>query len=239
MSANPSMPSKDDKITPPAVHFNRRAFIKAGAVAAAVGATGWVYRRINALPPPTIEQPVLAGLEPATRASSEYPPAIVKAFGTDEEKTPFQSITHYNNFYEFSTDKDGVAGAVGSFSTGGWKVIGATKNQRVKLLVYVAALAPDEGQTVAEVFYREPPHAQAPRLAPDEGGFIWMPPEGFEYAFAQDATPDLKAILLSIHPRPEKCTSSGTSPDEKQVAHVYHVLQQPEDVKPWGGRRCE
>ena len=76
-------------------------------------------------------------------------------------------------------------------------VIGATKNQRVKLLVYVAALAPDEGQTVAELFYREPPHAQAPRLAPDEGGFIWMPPEGFEHAFAQDATPDLKAILLA------------------------------------------
>jgi pimeloyl-ACP methyl ester carboxylesterase len=76
-------------------------------------------------------------------------------------------------------------------------VIGATKNERVKLLVYVAALAPDEGETVAEVFYREPPHAQAPKLAPDDGGFIWMPPEGFEQAFAQDAAPDLKSVLLA------------------------------------------
>jgi len=76
-------------------------------------------------------------------------------------------------------------------------VIGATRNERVKLLVYVAALAPDAGETVAEVFYREPPHAQAPKLAPDDGGFIWMPPEGFEHAFAQDAAPDLKAILLA------------------------------------------
>src|SRR6202035_3457710 len=41
----------------------------------------------------------------------------------DEAQTPYQSITHYNNFYEFSTDKDGVAGAVGSFPPGEWKVM--------------------------------------------------------------------------------------------------------------------
>src|SRR5580698_10125857 len=76
-------------------------------------------------------------------------------------------------------------------------VTGATKNERVKLLLYVAALAPDEGETVADVFYREPPHAQAPKLAPDENGFIWMPPEGFDQAFAQDATPDVKSVLLA------------------------------------------
>jgi pimeloyl-ACP methyl ester carboxylesterase len=76
-------------------------------------------------------------------------------------------------------------------------VIGATRNERVKLLVYVAALAPDEGETVAEVFYREPPHAQAPKLAPDDSGFIWMPPEGFEHAFAQDAAPYVKSVLLA------------------------------------------
>jgi pimeloyl-ACP methyl ester carboxylesterase len=75
--------------------------------------------------------------------------------------------------------------------------IGAAKNERVKLLVYVAALAPDEGETVADVFYREPPHAQAPKLAPDDAGFIWMPPEGFEHAFAQNASPDLKSVLLA------------------------------------------
>jgi len=79
----------------------------------------------------------------------------------------------------------------------GGGVIGATKNEHVKLLVYVAALAPDEGETVADVFYREPPHAQAPKLAPDENGFIWMPPEGFKHAVAQNAAPDVKSILLA------------------------------------------
>jgi hypothetical protein len=76
-------------------------------------------------------------------------------------------------------------------------VIGAARNDRVKLLVYVAALAPDEGETVADVFYREPPHALAPKLAPDADGWIWMPPAGFEHAFAQDADPGMKSVLLA------------------------------------------
>ena len=74
-------------------------------------------------------------------------------------------------------------------------VIGATKNERVKLLVYVAALAPDEGETVAHVFYREAPHAKAPQLSPDADGYIWMPAAGFKDAFAQDASAELKAML--------------------------------------------
>jgi pimeloyl-ACP methyl ester carboxylesterase len=76
-------------------------------------------------------------------------------------------------------------------------VIGATGNERVKLLVYVAALAPDEGETVAEVFYREPPHAQAPQLSPDANGYIWMPAEGFRNAFAQNASADVAAVLAA------------------------------------------
>ena len=43
-------------------------------------------------------------------------------------------------------------------------------SEKVKALVYVAALAPDEGETVADVFYRAEPHPQAPKLAPDAMG---------------------------------------------------------------------
>ena len=76
-------------------------------------------------------------------------------------------------------------------------VIGATKNERVKLLIYVAALAPDEGETVAQVFYREAPHAEAPQLSPDADGYIWMPADGFDRAFAQNASAELKALLAA------------------------------------------
>jgi pimeloyl-ACP methyl ester carboxylesterase len=69
---------------------------------------------------------------------------------------------------------------------GGAPMAGVT-HERIKGLVYIAALAPDTGETVAEVFYREKPHPQAPALAPDARGYIWMPESGFANAFAQHA----------------------------------------------------
>jgi hypothetical protein len=38
-------------------------------------------------------------------------------------------------------------------------VIAAVHDDRVKSLVYIAALAPDEGETVADVFYRAAPQS--------------------------------------------------------------------------------
>lgn len=77
-------------------------------------------------------------------------------------------------------------------------VIGAVREERVKSLVYVAALAPDEGETVAQVFYRDDPHPQAPKLAPDKYGFIWMPEDSFQNAFAQNATMKEIAVCAAV-----------------------------------------
>ena len=62
-------------------------------------------------------------------------------------------------------------------------VIGATRDEQVQALVYVAALAPAEGQTVADVFYMNEPHPKAPKLAPDSHGLIWLPTDAFTDAF--------------------------------------------------------
>ena len=77
-------------------------------------------------------------------------------------------------------------------------VIGATRDEKVQALVYIAALAPAEGQTVADVFYINEPHPMAPKLAPDSHGLIWLPPETFATAFAQNASPEEHAILAAI-----------------------------------------
>jgi pimeloyl-ACP methyl ester carboxylesterase len=68
----------------------------------------------------------------------------------------------------------------------------------VKALVYIAALAPDEGETVAQVFYKDDPHPKAPKLAPDADGFIWMPDWGFDDAFAQNATAAQLALSKAV-----------------------------------------
>ena len=80
-------------------------------------------------------------------------------------------------------------------------IIATVDDERVKALVYIAALAPDEGETVAQVFYRDEPHPQSPQLAPDADGFIWMPEDGFRNAFAQNATAD-QIVLSAAVQRP-------------------------------------
>jgi pimeloyl-ACP methyl ester carboxylesterase len=80
-------------------------------------------------------------------------------------------------------------------------VIAATTNKRVQSLVFIAALAPDQGETVAEVFYRGKPHPKAPQLTPDAHGLIWMPQEAFGAAFSQHASPE-RAALFAATQRP-------------------------------------
>jgi pimeloyl-ACP methyl ester carboxylesterase len=77
-------------------------------------------------------------------------------------------------------------------------VIATANDDRVKALVYVAALAPDEGETVAEIFYKDDTHPRAPQLAPDADAFIWMPDEGFANAFAQNATEEQIALSRAV-----------------------------------------
>jgi pimeloyl-ACP methyl ester carboxylesterase len=68
----------------------------------------------------------------------------------------------------------------------------------VKALVYVTALAPDQGEKVADVFYRLKPHPQAPKLAPDNNGLIWLPDDTFAMAFAQNASAEDRAVLAAV-----------------------------------------
>jgi pimeloyl-ACP methyl ester carboxylesterase len=113
-------------------------------------------------------------------------------------------------------------------------VIAASANDRVRALVYVAALAPDEGETVAEVFYREKPHPQAPQLAPDAHGFIWMPRDAFAIAFAQNATSD-RAALFAATQRPLAVTciqEKAPSPAWKVKPSWYLVAEEDRMISP-------
>jgi pimeloyl-ACP methyl ester carboxylesterase len=85
-------------------------------------------------------------------------------------------------------------------------VIATANDERVRGLVYIAALAPAKGETVAQVFYRDKAHPLAPQLAPDQDGWIWMPDESFSNAFAHHATPDQIAVAKAVQrPISVKC----------------------------------
>jgi pimeloyl-ACP methyl ester carboxylesterase len=108
-------------------------------------------------------------------------------------------------------------------------VIAATRNEKVKTLVYVAALAPEEGETVADVFYRTEPDPLAPKLAPDNHGLIYLPEEAFAAAFAQNAAG------RRIGP-----TLRGSAADFALVQHATYepsTLERPPQLVSHGGTR--
>ncbi|MGH7158918.1 MAG: alpha/beta fold hydrolase [Acetobacteraceae bacterium] len=76
-------------------------------------------------------------------------------------------------------------------------VIGLAASERVKALVYVTAFAPDEGETLTELFFRAEPHPRAPKLAPDKDNLLWLPDEAFGTAFAPDASEDDLTVLAA------------------------------------------
>jgi len=116
----------------------------------------------------------------------------------------------------------------------GGAVIAAAHDDRVKSLVYIAALAPDEGETVAEVFYRTAPHPKAPKLVPDAYGLIWMPEEGFGCAVAHQASPDQVAIMAAVQrPIALQCIQEkAPTPAWKTTPSWYFVAEEDRMINP-------
>jgi sulfoxide reductase catalytic subunit YedY len=135
----------DDEITPPAVYFNRRRFLQAGVLAATATATGALYRRLNGMRATTaVTTPVLRDL---VRPAADD--ALAQGFSVRETPNTLAQITHYNNYYEFSTDKDGVAERAANFSTAGWRVVvdGLVHRPREFDLDDLRRIAPPEERT--------------------------------------------------------------------------------------------
>jgi sulfoxide reductase catalytic subunit YedY len=105
---------KSSEITDKKVYLNRRQFVQAAALVGSAAATGFLYRRLLA---PEIQLPTPNGkAAPGTQSAA-------RDWGLPgEAATPYQDITHYNNFYEFSTDKYAVARRSQDFVTRPWTV---------------------------------------------------------------------------------------------------------------------
>jgi sulfoxide reductase catalytic subunit YedY len=111
------MPENSDKVTDKDVYLNRRRFIRAAVMAGTATATTLIYRRLNPPPAPRVEGDKL---EEVAKAPS--PEALKDGFAVNDQLTPLEAITNYNNFYEFDTSKSGVAYAAKGFVTKPWTV---------------------------------------------------------------------------------------------------------------------
>src|ERR1700686_5923178 len=100
---------RSSEITSKSLYLNRRKFLAGAAIAGAAAATGLGLREIVS---PSIT--ALAGNKINGIQKSQ--------FSTTEAVTPFKDVSTYNNYYEFSTDKDGPSQLAGKFHTRPWKV---------------------------------------------------------------------------------------------------------------------
>lgn len=109
----------------------------------------------------------------------------------------------------------GTAVLVGHSYGGAVITAAATGNANVKALVYVAAMAPDEHETVGQLLLRAAPHVNAPALVPDEDGFLWMFAKGFSDAVAHESSLEDTAMMaatqkpISIQCLGEQMTKPG------------------------------
>ena len=109
---------RSSEITPEHLYLSRRQFIAgAGAVAASAFLSACGIQTPTASPPPA------TSTVPASTATNTPPPQTGSTQDELGDKlTTYEIATGYNNFYEFSPSKEGVAEAAKGFKTSPWTV---------------------------------------------------------------------------------------------------------------------
>src|SRR5919112_5656552 len=100
---------KSSEITDEKTYLSRRNFMRAGLLAGTTLATAGLYRFFNQPPPQEIKTEII---ESVTKSD----------FSAADKLNSFEDITNYNNFYEFSTSKTGVASRAENFVTRPWTI---------------------------------------------------------------------------------------------------------------------
>jgi len=132
-----------DVITPEKLYFSRRKFLKLAGV---VG----VSAALAACGVPT---------QPGTEAT-------VSSDMTDTQ-TPYETITTYNNFYEFAMDKESIASRAANMDTSNWQVeISGLVDRPMKI-------------SAAELIQNYPQEERVYRLRCVEGWSMVIPWQGF------------------------------------------------------------
>ncbi|MER5515866.1 alpha/beta hydrolase [Streptomyces sp. NPDC002763] len=90
--------------------------------------------------------------------------------------------------------QDGPVVLVGH-SYGGAVISEAGSHPKVAALVYVAAFAPDKGESVSTLIADPPPGAPVPPILPPRDGFLFLDREKFADSFAADVPAELAAFM--------------------------------------------
>ncbi|MCY1295714.1 Alpha/beta hydrolase family protein [compost metagenome] len=100
-------------------------------------------------------------------------------------------------------------------------------------LVYIAAFAPDAGESPGAITQQHLP-AAAPNLVPDSDGYLWLNPDKFHESFCQDLSPD-EALVMAVTQKAPLASTFGdtiTAPAWKKKPSWYQVSSEDRMIAP-------
>lgn len=103
----------------------------------------------------------------------------------------------------------------------------------VKALVYIAAFAPDAGESPGGISQARPPAAFA-NIAPDSDGYLWIKPDAFRESFCQDLTAD-EALVMAVTQKAPLGSTFGdtvTAPAWKKKPNWYQISSADRMIAP-------
>lgn len=109
-------------------------------------------------------------------------------------------------------------------SYGGAVITEAGNLPNVVGLVYIAAFAPDSGESPGAITQQNLPEA-APNLAPDSDGYLWLKADKFHESFCQDLTAD-EGLVMAVTQKAPLASTFGdviTSPAWKTKPSWYQI----------------
>ncbi|MBS0451639.1 MAG: alpha/beta hydrolase [Proteobacteria bacterium] len=123
-------------------------------------------------------------------------------------------------------------------SYGGAVVTQAGDMPNVAGLVYIAAFAPDAGESPGGITEQHPPLAAA-NLAPDSDGYLWIRPEKFHQSFCQDLSAD-EGLVMAVTQKAPLASTFGdavAAPAWKRKPSWYQVSAQDRMIAPENQQR--
>ncbi|MCI3935378.1 alpha/beta hydrolase [Streptomyces sp. AN091965] len=123
-------------------------------------------------------------------------------------------------------------------SYGGAVITEAGDLPNVAGLVYIAAFAPDAGESPGQISQENPP-AAFDNIAPDSDGYLWIKQDAFHESFAQDLTPE-EALVMAVTQKAPLGSTFGdtvTAPAWRAKPSWYQVSTADRMIHPDNERR--
>jgi pimeloyl-ACP methyl ester carboxylesterase len=117
-------------------------------------------------------------------------------------------------------------------SYGGVIITMAGNESNVTGLVYIAAYAPDEGETIAELKSRAAPAAGAAHVHPDSQGYLWIERKAFTEFFAGDVEPEEARVMAAVQMPWKVSGNKMSSPAWRSRPSWYQISEQDKMINP-------